>query len=92
MCLDRVKDWLAHNFLSLNKGDAQAPSLDLSCISPFRSQQVRNLGVILDALLKFDKQISAVIGSSFYQLRLLSKIKHFLRSDCTADIGQSDAL
>ena len=35
-------------------------------------------GVLLDGPLQFDKQISSVIGSSFYQLRLLFKIKHFL--------------
>ncbi|KAI2646502.1 Magnesium transport protein CorA [Labeo rohita] len=42
------------------------------------SYDVRNLGVLLDDTLKFDKQISTVIGSSFYQLRTLAKIKHFL--------------
>ncbi len=33
---------------------------------------------MLDESLHFDKHISSVIGSSFYQLRLLSKIKPFL--------------
>ncbi len=44
----------------------------------FSSSRVWNLGVLLDESLHFDKHISSVIGSSFYQLRLLSKIKPFL--------------
>ena len=44
----------------------------------FRSSRVQNLGIIIDQHLKFDRHISSVIGSSFYQLRLLSKIKNFL--------------
>ncbi len=47
-------------------------------LAVFRSSRVRNLGVFVDQHLKFDKHISSVIGSSFYQLRLLSKIKYFL--------------
>ncbi len=39
---------------------------------------MRNLGVLVDQHLKFDKHISSIIGSSFYQLRLLSKIRDFL--------------
>ncbi|KAJ8014459.1 hypothetical protein DPEC_G00040450 [Dallia pectoralis] len=39
---------------------------------------VRNLGVIFDQNMQHDKQISAVVKASFYQLRLLSKVKPFL--------------
>ena len=39
---------------------------------------VSNLGVKLDNALKLDKQISAVVSSSFYHLRLLSQIKPVL--------------
>ncbi len=56
----------------------KAFNFDLGSLSAFRSSQVPNLGVILDDSLKFDKQISTVIGSSFHQLRILAKIKHFL--------------
>ncbi len=59
---------------------SQATSLDLGSLSASRSSRVRNLGVHLDESLKLDKHISSVIGSSFYQLRLLSKIKHFLNA------------
>lgn len=56
----------------------QAATFDWGRLSAFRSSRVRNLGVILDESLNFDKQISSVISSSFYQLRLLSKVKPFL--------------
>jgi len=36
--------------------------------------KVRNLAVILDSSLKFDKQISAVIRSSFFYLHSIAKI------------------
>ena len=88
-CLDGVKFWLDQNFLFLNENkteiivfgstaNPQAATLDLGRLSTFRSSRVRNLGVLLDESLNFDKQISSVISSSFYQLRLLSKVKPFL--------------
>ncbi len=88
-CLDEVKIWLAQKCFTLNEDKtevtvfsptdhSQATSLDLGSLSAFRSSRVRNLGVYFDESLKLNKHISSVIGSSFYQLRLLSKIKHFL--------------
>lgn len=38
----------------------------------------KNLGVIFDNGLKFDKQIISVVRSSFYQLRSIAKLKAFL--------------
>lgn len=86
---DEIKIWVSHNFLSLNEDktevivlsptdNVQATCLDLGCLSAFRSLHVRNLGVILDKSLKLDKEISSVIGCSFYQLRLRSS-KTFLK-------------
>ncbi len=37
-----------------------------------------NLGILFDSILKFEKHISAVVKSCFYQLHLLSKVKPFL--------------
>lgn len=39
----------------------------------------KNLGVIFDNGLKFDKQINSVVRSSFYHLRSIAKLKAFLR-------------
>lgn len=36
------------------------------------------MGILFDSSLKFNKQISSVVKSCFYQLRLLSKVKPFL--------------
>ncbi len=45
---------------------------------PHVKSTVKNLGVILDMDFKLGKQINSVVKSSFYQLRLLSKVKTFL--------------
>ncbi len=50
---------------------------DLGPLLPHVKSTVKNLGVILDMDFKLDKQINSV-KSSFYQLRLLSKVKTFL--------------
>ena len=39
---------------------------------------VKNLGVILDSSLKFDRQINAVVKGAFFQLRQIAKIKNLL--------------
>lgn len=39
----------------------------------------RNLGVTFDCALKFNKQISSVVKTSFFQLSLLSRVKACLR-------------
>lgn len=42
------------------------------------SDTVRNLGVLFDSSFKLDKQVSAVVRSSFYQLRLISRARHYI--------------
>ncbi len=87
--LEEVKSWLAQNFLFLNEDktevivfspneNSQCISHELESLSIFRSSRVRNLGVLVEQHLTFDKHISSVIGSSFYQLCVLSKILYFL--------------
>ncbi len=88
-CLADVKSWLSKNVLFLNPDKTEvivfSPSehmpsvqINLRTLNSFISPHVRNLGVVFDNSLKFDKQISAVVGSSFFHLRSLSKIKSFL--------------
>ena len=38
----------------------------------------RNLGVIFDPAVKFDKQINSVVKGCFFQLRNIAKLKPFL--------------
>ncbi len=88
-CVDEVKAWMSANFLSLNDSKTEiivfGPSemsdtdgVNLGTLSPFRKHQVKNLGVICDSALKFNFQINEVVKASFYQLRMISKIKPFL--------------
>ncbi len=49
------------------------PNADLGSLAPYVT--VPNLGVKFDSDFKFDKQISSVIKSSFYQLRQIAKFK-----------------
>ena len=51
---------------------------DLGSLTSSLKPSVRNLGVIFDSELCFIKQISSVVKNSFYQLRIISKIKHSL--------------
>ncbi len=42
------------------------------------STHVKNLAVVFDSELKFDKQINSVVSASFFQLRGLCKLKSLL--------------
>lgn len=50
----------------------------LSSLSSNVHDCVKNLGVIFDSNLSFDKQISAVVKCSFFQLRSIAKRKTML--------------
>ena len=88
-CISDIKQWLAQNFLHLNNSKTEciffgSPSMsnvfttNAGTLAPFFKPHVKNLGVIFDNGLKFNKQISSVISTSFFQLRLLAKVKSFL--------------
>lgn len=79
-CLRDVRDWQLHNSLTLNENkteiiifDSHMPLKQLSDTlgsnASHLSFTVRNLGVVLDSSLKLDKQVAAVVKTSFYQLR-----------------------
>ncbi len=86
-CLIDIKAWMALNFLKLNEteavifgphGGCAIQSIGLFPLEPFLKPSVKNLGVIMNKDLKMDQQINSVVRSSFFQLRLLSKVKSFL--------------
>ena len=85
-CITDVKQWLAQNFLHLSDSKTECILFGTSPMSnvfttnsgtlaPFFKPLVKNLGVTFDSGLKFDKQISSVVRTSFLQLRLLAKVK-----------------
>ncbi len=85
-CLIDIKAWMALNFLKLNEteavifgphGGCAIQSIGLFPLEPFLKPSVKNQGVIMNKDLKMDQQINSVVRSSFFQLRLLSKVKSF---------------
>ncbi len=56
------------------------PKVNLGDLTSSVKPWVKNLGVIFDDGLKFDKQINTVVKSCFFQLRLLAKVKPILSS------------
>ena len=83
-CIADIKQWLAQNFLHLNDGKTECIVFGDFVMADFGTsflnvnQTVKNLGVTFDSHLRFDRQISNVVRSSFFQLRLLAKVKLFL--------------
>lgn len=88
-CMREVKEWLLANSLILNDkkteivvfgsnvSRGQLRDAFGSLISSL-SDTVSNLGVLLDSSFKLDKQVSAVVRSNFYQLRLISKARQYV--------------
>ena len=88
-CMRDIKTWLDLNFLKLNENKTEVvlfgrPDLvqvlasSLGPLAPFMRSHARNLCVIIDGAFKLDKQVSAVVKSSFFQLRLLAKVKPYV--------------
>ena len=91
-CFDEIAKWMNEYFLRLNAGKTKIliilpPSLrntivirgtfiNGDCIRFAHS--AKNLGVILDDELSFEKQILKVVKSCFFSIRTLSRIKCFL--------------
>ena len=75
------------NFLTLNENKTEILIFDhrhsLPHIPSLNSNirpSAKNLGFILDNDFKLDKHISSVVKSSFYQLRIIAKVKPYLPS------------
>ncbi len=88
-CLEEVKSWITQNLLQLNQSKTEimffGPArgcLDMSTYlgswSDYCHDQIRNLGVVFDPELKFDKQINAVVKNSFFQIRSIARLKPIL--------------
>lgn len=87
-CLGEIRDWMSLNFLHLNdkkteiiifgKPDISGLNRAIGPLLSNYSPSVKNLGVIIDSSFKLEKQISSVVKTSFFQLRLLGKVKLYL--------------
>ncbi|XP_076597184.1 uncharacterized protein LOC143326976 [Chaetodon auriga] len=88
-CLEDIKAWMALNFLNFNEkkmevmvfgpsGPCEPPPVDLGPLAGYVKPTVSNLGFKMDSDFRLDRQISAVVKSSFFQIRQLAKVKPFL--------------
>uniref|UniRef100_A0A4W5Q8G8 Reverse transcriptase domain-containing protein n=1 Tax=Hucho hucho TaxID=62062 RepID=A0A4W5Q8G8_9TELE len=88
-CFYDIKAWMALNFLHFNESKTEvmifrpssstgASQLDLGPLTPYVKPMVTNLGVKMDCDFQLEKQINSVVKASFFQLRLLTKLKPFL--------------
>lgn len=90
--LTEVHNWLINNKLTVNPSKTEFlligtrqqcnkvsnPSIDFQGSSLVPTDSARNLGVIIDSNLTFQKQISKVCQISFFQIRQLRAIRPYL--------------
>lgn len=92
LCLNDIKAWMALNFLNFNEkktevmvfgpsGSCEAPPVDLGPLALYVKPTVSNLGFKMDSDFKLDRQIGAVVKSSFFHLRQLAKVKSILTNE-----------
>jgi len=79
---------MALNFLHFNEsktevmvfrpsGASDVSQIDLGSLQPYVKSTITNLGVKMDCDFKMEKQINLVVKASFFQLRLIVKLKPF---------------
>ncbi len=80
---------ISNNFLQLNNDKTEVilfgPSKtrnyvagNLENLNPYVKYHVKNLGIIFDSEVCLEKQISSVVKNSYYQLRIISRLKSLL--------------
>ncbi len=85
VCLSDIKAWMSLIFLNLNESKTEAIVFGSLAVSGNIQQVLGDLAAyvkpsvknVFDSALTFDKQVNAVVKSSFFQLRLLAKVKFF---------------
>ena len=99
-CISDVRDWTAASKLKMNDDKTecmligtrqQLAKLSLDKITVGKnsislSQNVKNLGTLMDCNLKFHKQINNLCKSSYYFLYNIRKIRKYLTKDLTATL------
>ncbi len=91
-CIVDIKNWMRSNFLLLNSEKTEVlingpktPTsnnlehcLTLDGCSVVSSSSVRNLGVLLDSNLSFDRHVSSICKTAFSHLKNISKLRPML--------------
>uniref|UniRef100_A0A3B1IUE7 Reverse transcriptase domain-containing protein n=1 Tax=Astyanax mexicanus TaxID=7994 RepID=A0A3B1IUE7_ASTMX len=89
-CLTNIINWMNRNFLKLNEekteiliiGNTAEKSIvlgQLGNLAPQVTDEIRNLGVILDSSLTFKPHIGNVTRTAFYHLRNITRVRPFLK-------------
>ena len=92
-CISDIRVWMIKNKLKINVSKTEfivfrSPQAVVyvgdSIIQ--QSSKVRDLGVIFDQFLSFDDYISSVCRSTYFHLRNIGRIRHFLSNHANAQL------
>ena len=102
-CLLDIKKWMSENFLMLNQEKTEvllvgspyflktlsSVSIPFSDITIKSTDQVKNLGCILDSRVKMDKFVSLKCQSAMFYIKSIASIRRHLDSQSTKTLIQS---
>ena len=95
-CVKDVSDWMSANKLKLNSDKTElliiasqfGPKPHLSSLNVCGDQispslSARNVGVVFDSHMKFERQVSSICKVSFFHIRNISPIRKYLSEENT---------
>ncbi len=88
-CIEEINDWMCLNFLQLKKNKTEVivfrakekrlqVTTELQSIHLKTTNQARNLGVMMDSDLYFEKHIKEITKSAYYHLKNISRINDLM--------------
>lgn len=92
--LTRISDWSEQNTLVLNadktkymligtpkqlkKIEHHSFQLNINGVLLDRVKEARNLGILFDEYLRFEKHVNTIVANCFYRLKLLYRIRNYI--------------
>lgn len=68
---------------------AQSPDVNILGVPVIRTNEARNLGVIMDSELRFETHITECVRNCFYRLKVLYRIRDCLDVDLRVNLSES---